>query len=282
MTRIWQKITSWRFAATVAMLLVSAALVAPALAAEPAGQSVEMFSAIEAGQIAVRVIPKNASQVTVLVENKTKQPLRVRLPAAFAAVPILAQFDAGGGLGGVGGGLGGGGYGGRGGGLGGGAQGLGGGFGGGFGGGMGGFGGGMGGFGGGMFNVLPEKVGKMKVATVCLEYGKPEPRPRMQYEIKPLESLTEKPEVRELMHMLAAGTVSQEIAQLAAWHLNNGISWEELASKEYRSVIGLRRPLYSPAQLQAAAQVANAARQLAQQRKQEKDRYGKYDSLSSR
>ena len=42
------------------------------------------------------------------------------------------------------------------------------------GGGMGGMGGGMGGMGGGMgmFNVPPEQVGQLKVATVCLEHGK--------------------------------------------------------------------------------------------------------------
>lgn len=281
MARIWHSHTSWQRAVAVASLLACLAFVASALAVDPAPQpvpqSVEMFAAMESGQIAVRVIPKDASQITVLVENKTKQPLQVQLPAAFAAVPVLGQFD-GGGLGGMDGGLGGG-YGGRGGYGRGGAQGMGGGF-----GGYGGYGGmgGMGGMGGGMWNVPPEKVGKIKVATVCLEYGKPEPRPRMQYELKPLEALTEKPEVRELIHMLAAGKVPQEIAQLAAWHLNNDISWEELASKEYRSVIGLRRPQYSPAELMAAAQVADTARQRAEQRKQQEDQAGKYDSLSSR
>ena len=49
---------------------------------------------------------------------------------------------------------------------------------------MGGMGGGGMGMGGGMFNVAPEKVGKFKVPTVCLEHGKHDPTPRVTYEIR--------------------------------------------------------------------------------------------------
>ena len=85
---------------------------------------------MKSGDIEVQFIPKNAEEARVLVKNKTKQPLRIEMPAAFAGVPVLAQFG-GGGMGG--GGMGGGGMGG-----GGGGQGMGGGMGG------GGMGGGMG------------------------------------------------------------------------------------------------------------------------------------------
>ena len=64
------------------------------------------------------------------------------------------------------------------------------------GGGMGGMGGGMGG--GGMFNVPPEKVGQLRVATVCLEHGKGEPNEHIPYEIKPLEKVVNRPAVVEL------------------------------------------------------------------------------------
>ena len=110
--------------------------------------TVEMFSAIQRGDIAVKLIPKDSTQARVLIENKTDKPLNVKLPDAFAGVPVLAQSgrsghgssgssrsnssgsqSTGGGMGGMGGGS-------------------------------------------GMFNVAPEKVGQLKVTTICLEHGK--------------------------------------------------------------------------------------------------------------
>ena len=78
-------------------------------------EQVEMFSAIEAGDIEVKLIPKDATQSTILFKNLTKKPLRIEVPAAFAGVPVLAQaddfgddFGGGGFRGGPGGGFGGG------------------------------------------------------------------------------------------------------------------------------------------------------------------------------
>ena len=53
--------------------------------------AVEMFQAIKAGDLDVRLIPKNATRSTILVRNNTNKPLRIRMPAAFAGVPALAQ-----------------------------------------------------------------------------------------------------------------------------------------------------------------------------------------------
>jgi hypothetical protein len=100
-------------------------------------------------------------------------------------------------------------------------------FGGGMGGGMGGFGGGMGGF----FDVGPERVAKIKLATVCLEHGKDDPNPRVAYELKPIEEFTDKAELIEVCKMLGRGELNQVSAQAAAWHLSDGLSWQELAQK---------------------------------------------------
>ena len=70
--------------------------------------TVEMFEAIEKKQVEVQYIPKDATQANVLIKNKTDKPLKIQLPAAFAGVPVLAQFGGGGmGMGGMGGGMGG-------------------------------------------------------------------------------------------------------------------------------------------------------------------------------
>lgn len=249
-------------AATAAVVLLPSWATADRAAKNgPPQATVEMFSAVEEGQIEVKVIPKDSTEVRLLVKNKTDQPLRIQLPAAFAAVPVLAQLDAG--LGdGLNSGSGGGG----------GGQALGGGLGGGMmGGGMGG-----GGMGGGFFNVPPERVGQMKLTTVCLEHGKPEPRPAMKYEIKPIEQYTNKAELQELCRMLGRGMLPQRVAQVAAWHLANGMSWEELAGKQIRFANGMRRPYFAPQELRAGIQAVAVATRLAQERQST----GKHDSLS--
>ncbi len=205
---------------------------------DAAYKEVELFEAMDSGDLDVQFIPKDSRSGNVLLKNNTDKPLSVRLPAAFAGVPVLAQRGGGGGGGlgggggGGGGGLGGGGLGGGGGG--GGGQGVGGGLGGGLGGGGlggGGLGGGGGFGGGGFFNVAPEKVGKISVNLVCLEHGKNEPTPRMKYKIVPIETFTQDPRVIALCSMLGRNEVPQNAAQAAAWHLTDGLNWDQLARK---------------------------------------------------
>jgi hypothetical protein len=241
----------------------------------PAKQ-VDMFSAMDEGLITVEYIGKDATQANVIFRNRSEEPLDVALPEVFGAVPVLQQ-GMGGGMGGMGGGMGGmgGGMGGMGGGMGGGGmggggmgggQGMGGGFGGGggmggggMGGGMGGMGGGMGGMGGGgMMRVEPDRPRKLTVATVCLEHGKPDPNPRMKYKIVRLSEVNPKAEVAELCKSLANGLVSQNIAQAAAWHIANGLSWQELAAKprmisEYTGI----EYYFSPVEIQNALRLTS-------------------------
>jgi hypothetical protein len=186
-----------------------------ALAADAEGDKVVeagLFAAMQAGQVDVKIIPQDATRATVLFKNLTDKPLELRLPKAFASVPVQAQ-----GFGGGGGGMGGGGMGG------GGGQGGGGGFGG------GGGGGGMGG--GGAFRIEPERLQKVKVSLVCLEHGKPDPNPKMAYQIVPLEHFTSDPKIRLLCEALAADQITQNTAQAAAWHLMDNLSWSALAAK---------------------------------------------------
>ena len=219
-----------------------------------ADATVEMFAAIDKGDIAVKLIPKDSRQARVMITNKTDKPLNVKLPEAFAGVPVLAQAGLAGGGGGTG----------RSGGSNGGNQSMGGGM-----GGMGGMGGGGMGGGMGMFNVPPEKVGQFSVTTVCLEHGKREPQAKVPYEIKPLESFTSKPGVRELCELLGSGRVSQRAAQAAAWHLNNGMTWQELATKRYDLANGTKPPYFSAQEIQNGMQVAATAIRLSEERQKQ-------------
>ena len=181
----------------------------------------------------------------------------------------LASVAAVGGIGG--GGIGGGGIGGGGGfGGAGGNQGGGGGFGGGGQGGGGFGGGGLGGGGrggGGVFNIPPGRTGKVSVKTFCLEHGKPDPRPSVDYVIRPLEALSKDPAVRELCVMLANDEIAQPVAQAAGWNMANGLSWEFLLHKNRVQLsTGYFERYFTPAQLQVAYQVVQAARQRAAMR----------------
>ncbi|MGQ9505083.1 MAG: hypothetical protein ACUVQG_10055 [Thermogutta sp.] len=268
----------WRIAALVGAFLLGLsatwllgadpAINAPQTPALAASEAVDLFTAIGQKVVEVKLIPKNSNECNVVVKNKTDKPLTIRMPETFAGVPVLAQLGGIGGDMGYGGGRRGG-YGGYGGGgYGGGAQGFGGGFGGGYGG-YGGYGGGYGGYGGGIWNVPPEKVVQVKIPIVCLDHGKPDPNPRIPYEIKPIESYAKCPEVNEVLKMLANGKIPQRVAQVAAWHFQNGLTLEELARKEIRTAIGLRVPYFSPAEIQAAVRVVAEANRLVMNSKKE-------------
>jgi len=191
-------------------------------------ESVDMFDAIDHGEVEVIIRATSASKSNLIVKNTTDKPLAIAMPAAFSAVPVLRQgFGGGGGLGNQGGGgLGGGqvGFGrGRG------QQGIGGGFGGGqqgggFGGGGGGFGGGGFGGGGGVFNIPAGRIGKVSVNTVCLEEGKPDPQSRIDYKVQPLADLNDDPKIFEMIQMLATDEIAQPVVQAAAWHMSDNLA----------------------------------------------------------
>ena len=223
------------------------------LSLDPAAETVAFFDGIEKGVLEAQVIPKNAQQGTVLLENKTDKPLTVQLPDSFVGVHVLKQYGGAGGGGGYGGDSGGG--------LGdgGGGQAFGGGFGGLGGGGLGTFG--IGGAGGaGFFSIPAEAVVKLPYPSVCLQHGKAEPKPKMRYRLVKVEDFTKDPALSQLIQMVAAGRIHPQVAQAAAWNLSNKMSWSELAAKRVRRLGGLSpKPYFSRGQLLAAQQLVAEA-----------------------
>lgn len=227
----------YSFSLFAAALLVSVSTLFADNVAAP--KDVEFFDAMENGLIEASIVTYSSLDAQVTVKNKTKDALRVTLPKAFAAVHLY-QFGDDFGMDGGGGGGGRRGGGGRSGG--GGGQSSGGGFGGGGGGGM------------GIFSLPPERVIRQDVKTVCLEHGKREPRKHLKYEIRPIESVTDKEEVQMLCSLVGSGTVDQKSAQAAVWHYNNDISWEELSQKQYKPQINSLKtvPYFSQEQMMYA------------------------------
>jgi hypothetical protein len=214
---------------------------------------VELFAGMKSGELDVKIIARNDREARVIIANKTGQPVNVKLPEAFAAVPALAQFGGGGG--GGGGGMGGGG--------GGGGQSS--------GGGMGGGGGGMGGGGGGgMFSIPPDETGKIEVATVCLDHGLKIPSSSRPYKIVPADTHV-KPEVVELLKAFGRGELDPGATQAAAWHLNSNMSWNDLASKLTGTERNINRsPYFSQEQIRTGMAYAQEAHHRAEAAAEEK------------
>jgi hypothetical protein len=257
-------------------LVLVMALPAFALAASPTSKpkneapakAVDLFAGMDAGDIEAVLIMKDSTEGNLTIKNNTDQPLTVKLPEAFAGVPILAQRRGGGGggmaggMGGMGGGRGGGMQGMMGGGMGGGMMG------GGMGGGMGGMGGGMG---GGMFNIAPDKVQKVKIAAVCMDHGLTDPNPRVAYKPIPAESYAKDASVIELVKLMLAGQIDQHSTQAAVWNLQNGLSWDELLAKiGAKHINGTTEPYFTAANIERALAAARVAKLRAEQLAKEK------------
>jgi hypothetical protein len=301
---------------------------------EAASQNV--LDAEAQGLVDVRFIANDARSAQVLVTNRGDRPLTLRLPPAFAGVPVLAQMGGGGG--GAGAGFGAGGIGGQ-------PQNVGGG---GAGGAMGGMGGGAGGnpfcwvarevygvhdprwlefrswmtwqapdmlrnayadhgeaFAGWLherpvakaavrfamdqvvtnespsvsgsqlrvnpvidsasepFSVPAGKTVAVRAPTVCLDYGRREPTPRMPYRLVALETVSQDARLAVLLEGLSHGHVSQKVAQAAAWHLSSGRTWDQLAAEVIKRAGGDPDvPFFSAAELAAAQRAVAIATKL--------------------
>jgi hypothetical protein len=248
------------------------------LSYDPSAPVVELFEGMDQGSIAATMIPKSSLEGNVFIENKTDKPITVKLPKAVAAAQVLKQGFGGAGAGGGGGRGGmGGGPGGMGGGMGGqmmggGMGGMGGGMMGGMGGGMGGMGGGMmGGMGGGFFSIPPEKTVQIPMTAVCLNHGKPEPKPKMTYRLIRLEEYTSDPVLQELLEMVGTGKLDPAVAQAATWNLTDKMSWEKLAAKVVERVGGVPDdPYFSESELASARQLVVQAQARARDRDKDK------------
>jgi hypothetical protein len=187
----------------------------------------------------------------MLIENRSNKPLTVDLPDSF--VIVQRQFGGGAGAGGIGGG--------RQGQAAGAAQPAGGGFGG-MGGGMG--GGGFGG--GGQFSVPPEQVARVPYQSVCLEHGKRDPDFSVNYKVIPVEEFTSNEQLGALITMVGTKQIDSQVAQAAAWHLANNMSWEELAAKTSTEIGASDEPYFAPQALYKAQQLVAEARGFARER----------------
>jgi hypothetical protein len=81
----------------------------------------------------------------------------------------------------------------------------------------------------GFFSIPPEKTVQLKMRTVCLNQGAPDPNAGMKYELRRLEAEVTNPALQELLERYTV-RVDPDAMQAAAWHLSNGLSWNQLSN----------------------------------------------------
>ncbi|HVC92587.1 MAG TPA: hypothetical protein VND64_02805 [Pirellulales bacterium] len=79
------------------------------------------------------------------------------------------------------------------------------------------------------FTLSPGETRVVPVACVGLEFGKPNPLPILPYTMADIETASKKAEVKAMLEGFAQGRFNREIAQLAAWHFNCSMTWDQLA-----------------------------------------------------
>jgi hypothetical protein len=86
-----------------------------------------------------------------------------------------------------------------------------------------------------------------------------------KYKMVPAEEHLDRPAVVELLKAFGRGELNHAATQAAAWHLNNDLSWQELAAKLAGTRRSPRRPPYfSREEIQAGVAYASEAARLAE------------------
>ncbi len=243
------------------------------LTLDPDAPVVELFDGLAKGQVDVRLVAQNAHEGKIFITNKTDKPLTVAIPKGLAGIPVLAQIGFNGGNNGnlfgqnqlngqngqnngqtqaVGGN----------------ASPL-------------GANGGVNGNGAfpnapnqfnnnfpnaiGFFSIPPEKTVQIGLNSVCLNHGRREPNAGVKYQLVKAESVTTDPVLIQLLEDYSART-NREAQQAAAWHLANGLSWEQIGQLTDQKIPGSPTPLFSAAHLKGAKSLVDQAKKSAAER----------------
>lgn len=207
-----------------------------------------LLGAIERGIVEAKVIARDERHVRVFLKNPGTQPINVSIPDVLAARPILAQavnnfFNPQGPGGNSNSGSSQSGQ----------SQAV----------------AGPSQFSGqnnnnGIFAIPPESVREVKIKSVCLEHGKPEPNSRLKYELVEASKVGVGPELETLLAGYGRDELDAEAVQAATWHLANGKSWQDLANMSRMAAINARSSIFTQRQLQTAKRlVADAQKSVA-------------------
>jgi len=239
---------------SVLFTLLFLAAAKPVAICEPyvdrAAPVVALFDGIDRGLLKVRVAPKFGFEPDLFLTNTHNRPLTVAFPKAAALVHEPVRLASGGGDDGGGGG----------------GQGMGGAFlphrtatdsfqvsteGGNF------------PVGSQVCSIPAGAVMQLTFAAVCIEQGKPDPRPGMNYRLERLENVTSNRALISLLESNDARTTGRMPLQAAAWHLADGVSWQQLRVMQVHRGEDGSRPFFTRRQLAAGKKLAALAHKAA-------------------
>jgi hypothetical protein len=217
-----------------------------------AAPKVELFAAIEAGQLSARMIPHDETRGAIFIENHSDQPLTVALPEAFVGVQVLPQFGLNqnsvglnipvsstfgqsgrqqGNTGNqpVGGGAN--------------SQGT---------------QQNNGNQAPNFFSVPPERIVRVEYSSVCLQHGAPEPNSGNVYRLVQVDKFSSDRRLAKLLSYVGSDQYAANAVQAAAWHLTNQKSWDDLAALKFDRVNAPDEAQFSTADLSDARQLIAA------------------------
>ncbi|MEZ6065558.1 MAG: hypothetical protein R3B90_07555 [Planctomycetaceae bacterium] len=217
---------------------------------DPTAEQVDVFAAIDAGDISVAMRPRDETGGAIFVENLSDRPLTVVLPEAIVGVQVFPQSIFGNGNSSVGqnqnqnqgqnqpvgGGPTNGNANGNSGPL---------------------FGANANGNrpGPGFFSVPPGHVTRIEYRSVCLVHGAKEPRRGQVYRLVRVADYSNDPRLPELLKLVGEGDVDPQAAQAAAWHIANDMSWQSLQDKRTPHLNAAPTRYFSQGDLQLAQQI---------------------------
>lgn len=208
---------------------------------DPDAARIELFDGLDQGLLTARLIPHDETRGAVFVENLAGEPLTVELPPAFIGVQVLPQIDLqipvppG-------------------------------------------FANGVGPSGSGatnsgnqpvgsrattngptggpqptsFFSIPAERVVRIEFQSVCLRQGAATPNSGNVYRLVRVEQFSSDPRLPQLLARIGKSHHSQPALQAAAWHLSDGLSWEQIAQLTYGRVNAPDVPQFSAADLRSA------------------------------
>ncbi len=89
------------------------------------------------------------------------------------------------------------------------------------------------------FCFIPGRAAHLQLRSVCLEHDRAGPSPKHHYEVRRMDQVTNVKGVYEICVMMGRGEIDHQVAQVAAWHLNNQITWRQLWDESQHGPAGM-------------------------------------------
>lgn len=120
---------------------------------------------------------------------------------------------------------------------------------------------------GGLATIPAGKSIQLQMKSVCLNYGKDEPRSKLTYRLIPVAAHSSDPLLAELLESYTE-RVDREVMQAAVWHVANGLSWDQVRQLPDRRIPGVSATLFNRSQVESARKLVAAAEDEAKSRPQ--------------